>query len=265
MSYDLIPTPNPNEFAVRVWVSAQQVMSKLSALVAGTTTLKQMDLATAPVSEGFGDYIYTKCEGPDGQGRLGLYFAKNKTETEKHTPFNTMWLEQGPHPWAGIVNDFELQEDHEFTLSTNIVAYGNPGIATGPTYRERYDYVQPVNDGSRFLLKEYFAATAFNIKRNRTPIATTVKVSVNGLDVTIPDVLTDEIEIPDTRSATARHLENVGQIGGSGHVPGRTIPRTNFKGWLVHVKSAQQVWQSGGYYLRVIYVYPPLRPRRIPR
>lgn len=262
-THQTIPTPNPRERALVVKAKEEVFAHNPDVLPATGTSYGEFDRAIfgADYRREYDDYLFTgQLENAGTYAQLA--FAKYKTEEEKKIPFRRLWKKNGNHRWPPILKGYVLLEDNGMPRSGNVIVNGQPGIVTGPSYFDRYIYIPDCNEGTRFLLEEYFSPTEFVIPRYRAPVATGIQISVNGLNTSIPESLHDDIDIPATRTANATYYG--GQAySGNGNLEGQSFPRTNFKTWLPYVLFAEQEYQSGGWYMQRIRVFPPLRPKAI--
>lgn len=207
----------------------------------------------------FGDYIYVTQSGSHG-----LLFAPPRTVEEAKVPYRKQWSKFGNHRWHPILKNLVLLENPSFPRSTNFIQNGQQGIATAPSYDDRYIYVPDVNEGSRFFTEEFFSPRQFIIPRYRVPIPTGVQYSIGDLRGSFQECLHDDIDIPPTRSANAIYLGS-SAYSGNGSVEGQSFPRTNFKTWLPYIVYDEQQLMDAGWYRKRIRVFPPTRPKAIRR
>lgn len=261
-NWEPLPTPNPAEFAIRVRASPTQVLGKMGALVAGTTTLKEFDLATAPSSEGIGDYIYTYATGPDDGGRLAFHFAKPKTDAEKRTPWRSQIERMGNHRWPDILVALAVTTDYSFPRSASIIdsATNVQGIVTAPRYRIAEALIPEMNEGTRFLVQEFLSPTVFTIPRYRLPCATSVSLTLpDGTGYSHGECLHDTIELDPLPTAQSTLLS--GSAGNAGGIMGgQRFPASNFKTWRPYWFSDEQQLRDGVWYRRRVRVIPPRVP-----
>jgi hypothetical protein len=257
MSFDPLPTPNPNEFAVRVWASPQKVLQKMGGLVAGTTTLKAADLCVVPSSEeDLGSYLYLKPLGKREDGALGFVFTKPKTAEELKRPFKT-WREQGNHYWHGILHSVKFFLDRSFPLSTNGT---DGGIVLAPRMYERIKYTPPVSEGSIFEHRLYFGPTKFHIGPSPVPVPTAVSWSYHGSNGSFPECLHPLLKFPAVQSAFAAYSTGGGAVAAEGVAGGQVFHETNFTEWAPYtVKDGQDEVETGWLRHEVI-VQPPEQP-----
>lgn len=254
MSYELLPTPNPSEFAVRVWVSTSQAVSKLAALVEGVTTLVSLELGVVPTSEGIGSYVYLRAVGPDDQGRLGLVFGKNKTEAEKNTPYDS-WTESGNHYWHPVLLSVRFYPDTNFPLSTN---GPDGGIILASRLYDRVEYVPAQTEGTLFQHDFFLSSTKFVIGQNEVPVPRAVQWSYHGSEGSFPECIGPKLNFPAMRTAYAAYSTGGGAVSASGSAPGQSFPACNFEQRRPYVlRESQQQLDSGLWQMERVTVFPP--------
>jgi hypothetical protein len=163
MSYEPLETPNPNEFAIRVWASPMQVLSKMGALVAGTTTLAESNLATVPASEAaIGSFIYLKPLGKRDDGAMGFVFGMPKTEAEKNQPFRSE-IRTENYPWEGVLLNYRSEPNFRESLEMRDPG-GNPFFQQ--KWNTRYTLLAPVQGATSILYEWFLSPTKFtNLRR----------------------------------------------------------------------------------------------------
>lgn len=259
MSYEPLPTPNPSEFALRVWVSALQVMGKLGTLVAGTTTLEQMNLGIVPTSEGFGDYVYTYAEGPNDKGELGLWFAKAKTDEEKNTAFQAVPRFE-PQPWDSLVFGMRPVQDLSAVKSGVTIRGNASGYYTSPSWNLAVDRVQGGMRGTRVIRYEFTSPTPYNIPNHRAPVPKSIHVLMpDGESYTEPEALYEDLVIPAMATATESIVDGVG-YGNAGVVPEQRFDATNVTTWRREVILDQQQRVNGVWHRTMDVKLPPPVP-----
>jgi hypothetical protein len=270
--FQILGTPNKNEEAFYIDLD-QETLSKFRSgdfprtSDGGNTATVYEDWKYAlpeRVKQGWGDYIYTSKQ-EIGDGGLRFFWGLNKTEEEKNTPYQRVWKKHGNHRWPPILKSLYLLEDYNFPRSTNrVTRAGGSGVVIAPTYYDRVVYIPDTNEGTRFLVEEFLAATPFVIPRYQTPVATGVQYSINGLQGSFPECLHDDIEIPSTTTASIAYQSGSAAAAG-GSLEGQFFPRTNFKNWRPYVVFDEQEEVPTGWSRMRIRVYPPMRPRAIRR
>lgn len=265
MNWQPLPTPNPNKFSLRVWADAKQVVQKMHTMEAGGTLLKHFGLATGlPTSERLGSYTYTYASGPDEQGRLAFHFTEALSAAAKRVPYRVMDDSFGNHSWPAIIKAMALAEDSTLPLSANVIVGADQGIAIGPRYYLREEFIPDVAEGSRFVLYQFFDATPFTVRRTSVPIPTRVAFQTPSLSAQFQEALHDEIVIPATRTGTSQNAGGTTTaVGGS--LDEQVFPATNFRRWRPYFCKQGQAERDGGYYFYMLRVFPPRVPRSIIR
>lgn len=260
-THQTIPTPSPRERSLLVTVEESVFVNNPDVLPAAGTSYGDMarELFAQDYNQNFDDYVYTG-QMPNAKTRGVLAFAKFKTPEEAFRPFRRYWKKNGNHRWPPLLKNYIVISDNSMPRSSNIITNGQPGIVTGPNFYDRYVYIPDCNEGTRFLLEEYFGPIEFVIPRYRAPVATGVQSAITGSS--FPESLHDDIELPGQRMADAMYYGG-NAYSGNGTVEGQSFPRTNFKTWLPYVLFAEQEYQDGGWYMQRIRVFPPLRPKAI--
>jgi hypothetical protein len=208
----------------------------------------------------FDDYIYT-----GQQGDHGLLFAKFKSAEDANIPFRPPYPKDfGNHPWPAILKALNIQEDPFLTYATPVISGNSQGIATGPRYYQQEEYVNAIQQGSRFVVSEFFGPRPFNIPRHQVPQPGRIAYQLATLEGGFPECLHDDVEVPSTRTATSKNVGGTTTaVGGS--LDGQFFPRTNFKSWRPYVFSDAQLFRDGGWHRVLVRVYPPSLPRSIRR
>lgn len=269
----LIDTPDPSSTSFVVKVPQDSVYGEPAAIPAVGSEFRNLGFyqsrnlgwipdASLAQDGRFGLYQYVDKKSDDEY--VNFIYAKNKTDEEKNTPFRSSWKKHGNHRWPPILKGIVILSDNSLPRSANYIQNGVSGIATGPSYYDRYIYIPDCNEGTRFLLEEFFAATQFVIPRYRTPVATSVQFSVPGLNGSFQECLHDDIDIPPVRTANAVYLGGQ-SFTGNGQVEGQFFPKTNFKTWLPYVLFDEQEQRESGWYRQRIRVFPPILPKAIRR
>lgn len=266
--WSLHRTPNPAEKSFSVVIGNSEIadaMADFDAYAEGSLfsdfpLIPDQDLAS---DSRFGQYRFSEC-ADEGPANMRFFFGKNKTPEEANDPFRSTWKKFGNHRWMPILKGIAIIQDYSFPRSTNAINLIQQGIATAPSNYDRVIYVPDCNEGTRFRVDEFISPVAFKIPRHRTPVATSVQYSVNGLRGEFQECLHGDIEIPASRTGNAEFFGTSGSVG-SGSIEGQSFPATNFKTWIPYVVYDEQELQSGIWYRQRIRVYPPLRPKVIRR
>lgn len=231
--------------------------------ITGSPTSKSLGWQPDPAlasDERFGLYIYTYNE-KDGADVV-FYYAYPKTVIQANTPFRETWVEFGDHHWHPILKALELVEDPVLVYATPSISGNNQGITTAPRYYQREEYINDVDEGTRFLLLERFGPRPFIIPRYPVPQPGRISYQTATREGGFPECLHDDVVIPPTRTGTSQNAGGTTTaVGGS--LDGQEFPRTNFKSRRPYVKKVSQSQRDGGWYSPLIRVYPPRLPKRI--
>lgn len=271
--WELLDTPNPHLFGFLVRVPQDtvslypQLCPEEGDLFQNLGLLNSRSIGWIPdnalaADSRFGLYVYVQKTIDRKTGVVNFHYGPPMTEEKKKTPYRRQWKKFGNHRWPPILKGVAILQDNAFPQSTNYISVGQLGVATASKFYDRYLYVPDTSEGTRFFLEEFFSPTQFVIPRYRTPVATAVQYSVNGLNNSFPECLHDDIDIPATRTANATYLGG-DAFAGNGSVEGQFFPKTNFKTWLPYVLSHEQEQVEAGWYGFRIRVFPPLLPRAI--
>ncbi len=210
--------------------------------------------------EKYGDYVFTDCkDGGTGQ-TLSYFFAKNKTDDEKNTPFESRWIKFGNHRHPPILKGLAFIEDYSFPNATNIIQDEESGIAVSPRNYLREAYIAEVNEGSRFLLDEFVSPTPFLIGQYPVPQPGRVSYQLNGLHGSFEECLHDDLEIPASNGATTTLVDG-SETSVESRIAGQFFPRTNFKRRRPYIFAADQEKRNGVHYMQRLRVFPPRTPK----
>jgi hypothetical protein len=179
MSFDPLPTPNPNEFAVRVWASPQKVLQKMGGLVAGTTTLKAADLCVVPSSEeDLGSYLYLKPLGKREDGAMGFVFGKPKTDAEKYTPYDS-YERTEEYPFFPVVEGFRATPD----ITKGIEQFDPGGVTVYQIpWKIRYRMREMAQGATTIEYRLYQSPTKFRLRRPVVQQPVRVPIDLPGVD-----------------------------------------------------------------------------------
>lgn len=285
--FDLLPTPDVNERAGRLWVP-QSCLREEVTMTPGTTTLLAflselgIDKASA-LDMGYGTYLLTR-EPPvlrEG-GYFGYTFAKPKTATEQATPFNeeTEWIDYSWPPvlqvllgMAGYVNGLEVVTGT--MAGTSITGATTTTLAETSTdtkkrleARERLFLVPGIRVNTEMIVREYLSPEPFDANniafRADQPVPTLVSFSYLGMArsleclhgvIRVPEQMTDAQQIEDFGT------ENPQSIDWS---RGQVFDRTNHTGWIPHICRVETGRRGGLYYLKTYEAQPPDAPKPLP-
>lgn len=266
--WSLHKTPKPSEKSFSVLVSMANMAPRMAEFDAYLEGALFKDFPIIPdqalaQDDQFGLYRFTDSEDGDAE-HLRFFFGKNKTAEEANTPYRRQFSKFGNHRWHPILKNLVILENTAFPRSTNFIQNGQQGLATGPSYDDRYIYIPDVNEGSRFFTEEFVGSVPFNIPQYRVPIPTGIQYSMGDLRGSFPEALHDDIVIPMAQTSNAIYLGGQAYAG-NGPVEGQFFPRTNFKTWLPYIVYDEQQLTNGVWYRKRIRVFPPLRPKAIRR
>jgi hypothetical protein len=211
----------------------------------------------------WGNYVLTDEEITD-EGIVAFTWHKNKTVAEANVPFRSHWAEFGDKHWPAILKALTLQQDDQFVAATPTISGSNQGIAIAPRYYQQEEYINDVDEGTRFLLQEFFGPREFIIPKYPTPQPGRVSYQTATREGSFPECLHDDITIPSTRTSISQNAGGT-TTEAAGALEGQFFPKTAFKTWRPYVKKSTQVRRDGGWYRTIVRVYPPRIPRRIRR
>lgn len=265
--WSLHATPNPSEKAFSVVIGNSEIsdaLAQFDAYLEGSlfSAFPLIPDEALAQPEQFGNYVFTACMA-QGLENMRFFFNKDKTTAQANAPFRVTTIDFGNHHWPAILKALNLQEDPFFSFATTIISGNNQGVATAPRYYQQEEYIQDVNEGSKFVLYEFYGPRPFIISRYPVPMPGRISYQTVTSAGSFPECLHDDVEIPATRTATSQNAGGTTTaVGGS--LDGQFFPRTNFKSWRPYVfKCGQNQSDVGGWYKKLIRVFPPRLPRRI--
>jgi hypothetical protein len=263
--FDLIATPDPTEFTIRIRVPDYIINQQLALQPSGKLTrylpYKEVSFAVRHerVAE-FGDYVYTYCEQADA-GFKHLYFARVRTETERNTPFESFYSSR-QYAWPPVLEDLYFISS-TFPQST---ATGSDAISTATRYFTRQKYRPSVSVDSRIKVQQYLSEVPWNpqVLLHPQPIPTEVDGSYLGLSVNFPKCLHPRIVLPELVPG-AQIVFNAGAVNitRAGTPKGQVFPATNFEDWRPFVIEDVVQPQKGLWLREKVTIYPPLRGESI--
>lgn len=265
-----IATPNPAEFALRVWVDAAKI---IPAHLPTPEVTKYKDFKMHPTpnrAEGYGDYIYTYAgetvtleeRGPDGKPvtvvRVPFYFAKSKTDEEKWTPYRSTPRFQD-FPWEDIVYAVRPVPDYTAVRAGTTLMNGTAGTYVGPSWNVEIDRVAGGMIGTRIIRHEFVSPTKFEPPRYPAPVPLPMHVILpNGESLDIPASLHERIEIPPLASALQTAVDGV-SYGTAGVVPEQVFDETNATTWRRRRIEFSQRQENGVWHaIMEVAVNPPV-------
>lgn len=263
--FDLITTPDPTEFTIRIRVPDTIINQQLALQPCGKLQryMKYKDISMIVrherVSE-FGDYVYTYSEQADA-GYKHLYFARSRTDAERNTPFE-VFNSTRQFAWPPVLEDLYFISS-TFPQST---ATGADAISTATRYFARRKYRPSVSVDSRIKVQQYLSEVPWPAQAllHPQPIPTEVDGSYLGISVNFPKCLHPRIVLPELVPG-AQIVFNAGavNVSRSGTPREQIFPATNFEDWRPFVIEDQVQPQRGLWLREKVTIYPPLRGESI--
>lgn len=266
--FHITGTPDPNEEAFFTDLN-QEALKNLrndqwprTSDGGNTATLYQDWVLSLPerVKQGWGNYVYVR-KRPLGDGVIRFFWAKNKTEEEKNTPYRET-PSFGNHYWPPMLLLLRFIPDRNFPITTQ---GANGQMIVGYRHYVREVFIPGANEGSLFITREFFAAEKFDIGQHPVPEPTAVSYDYLGARGSFPECLHDRIRIPAMRTAFASYTTGGGSAGASGVLAGQIFPATNFTEWAPYIVSDKQVETEEGWKREQVEVFPPPIPDTIIR
>ena len=262
--FELIPTPDPVEFAIRIKVENKSIPEGLQLMVSsGSTPLvlyteyKDFSWAKSAIRiNEFGSYVYTYASAADDRHTY-FHFAVPRTQTERDTPFETYWTSR-VYPWPAVLQDLYFVKSDTFVNSVN----NGASAVTTPRYFKRDVYRPSVSVNSRIRVEQYISERPWpgNALRHRQPIPTEVNFSFVGLSANYPKCLHPRIEVPEL-VPSYQLVEGAGVINPARvRAPSKQIfPATNFTDWQPFVINDSVEPTSGLWLREKATIFPPSR------
>lgn len=252
IKFEVITTPDPNEFAVRVWQDARQV--KLSATPILGQLYREADQSPYPRLEDFGNYIY--CDSSKEGDDLWFYYAKQKTTAQRNTPFRTSFATR-QYPWPGVLYSIDIYKTNAFPNAV----YDGRTTKTAPRYFAKYVYKPTPNVSSVVKIEEYLSDKPYAQAEitHVQPIPTDINGDFLGFSVNFPRSLHPKV-VFDTNVPGAEKIFGQGtvDVDGNWNPNKQTFPATNFLDWAPFVIEDDVTLVNGQYYRRKITIYPPV-------
>lgn len=252
------PTPNPNEFSFVTYVRS---LWNVQLPTAGATMYRDWQQAISERAyENWGGYVYADAaEAPVGW--LAFLWVKKKTETEKKTPFRSH-TETGNHGWPMVLKSINFLQDPGFPITTQGPS-GNVLLAARTYVREVL--IPAASEGTLFKIEEFLSDTPFNVRQAPAPNGSQVSYDYLGCSGAVNDVLHDDIELPNLRTARQRFSTGSGNNSAFGATRGQIFPATPFTEWAPYITSQKVTYTEGQWYMVTIKAYPPVEPETITR
>lgn len=272
--WQMLATPNANEFSFRTLHDPDAKLAWFTT--AGDNgrpideetlyknwVLREPKRADADYGGIWGDYVYTGASMGEG-GVVIFTWALEKTMAVQNIPYRTYAKELGNHHWPSILKALNIMEDSTFGVSADSISGNDIGKVVAPRYYQQDDFINDVQEGSRFMVSEFFGPRPFNIPRHQVPMPGRINYQTVSSGGSFPESLHDDVEIPPTRTATSKNVGGTTtSVGGS--LDGQFFPATNFRSWRPYVFADSQVRTETGWHRTLIRVFPPSLPRRILR
>lgn len=259
VTHQPIRTPNPSVWNLEVTVKASQLATDPDFTPTEGTAYNLFPkwLKDSAYIRKWGEYTYIDNRDGPQKGDVTLVFCKNFTAAEAATPFRTYWR-YGNHRWPPQLLALSFIKDNNFPRAINGTIKGQAGVILGPNYYVRRVLIPEINEGSRFLVEEFFSNTALPISSGLVPVPTEVMWDIPGARGSVPECLHPDIRIPHTQSAT------IGIVAGNvsdaaGVIAGQFFPETEMTELEPYVISQSNDFSSGYSSTRVT-VYPPQTP-----
>ena len=205
------------------------------------------------------------CQTEDNQKGGQLLFVKSLTDLERNTPFRTT-TKFASHHWHPMLKKLELIPDSGSARSYRTVTGGQNAVNSGPSFYVRQVYIPAVDEGSRFVIEEFFADVPYSIPQYPTPQPSNVTYDVPGVRGGFPECLHDDLYIQDIATTVATSIQDesgkLTSTGGGSSIPGQFFPATNFKKWAPYVLS-DEVNFNNGYHRQRVTVFPPPLPKAV--
>lgn len=262
--FQITATPDPNAEAFYTDLD-QEVLSQLrqsewprTSDGGNTATVYQDWIQHLPerVTAGYGNYLYVRKVGLGG-GEVRFYWSANKTQEQKDTPFRETTT-FGNHYWPPILLGVDIQKSR----MPRAVNGGNV-IYRGAKYEGTPIWIPNADTGTKFVLKDYFAADKFDIPKYPTPITAPVSFPLPGSDpFNFPESLHGDITIPALQDELSTYNLGTSQVlNVVGSTSGWFIPHTNFETWKPYVLYDRQSEVEVGWHRQQMWVFPPALPK----
>lgn len=275
--FQLLPTPNPEEFSFSVRVPDRKINTSLllkpgSALVSAQTAARTGGTATTyakflwavnqeRVQDGFADYVYLKCE-KTGADYINFFFGKSRDADTRNTPF-AVYRDNRQYTWDAVLEDL-------YVISSTVQQYistGN-GVQKAPRYLPRYKFRPAVSYNSRIIVRQYLSEIPWpdGELEHEQPVPTAINADYIGLNINFERCLHGAARFRETTPGAAI-VYGVGMIEPPSDraLQGQLFPATNFTDWQdFYIEDRQQ--QVNGLWLREsVQIFPPPIPEAIIR
>ena len=257
----VVVSPNPAELGLAVAVNDTLLANNPQLFPSATGTIKYSDFNAAATSlvkidqsyaKGYGNYVYTYAErgawGGEKADQLPqtiLYFAKNKTETERNTAFKT-WFTKKDWTFPAVLRGIMILQDDTFQQSFNVAGE----VQNAPRYFvkafEQPEYVGPcVFKIEQFLSEVPWSAATF---QSIAPQPDTVQFQFLGVNFIRSHVLHPELKIGNPFLESTTVFQRTGEIPSfNGEQVQWIFPSTKPAGRLAYVQTDEQNPVQGQY------------------
>lgn len=252
---EVIPTPNPNEFGVRVWQDANQM--KLTA----TPTLGQVysnsEIAVRGRLQDFANYIY--CSSSKKDDDVWFYYAKPKTAEERITPFRTVFSTR-QYPWPPVLYNIDIWQTTAFPQTV----YNGSTTVSAPRYFPKYRFKPTPPVSSLIKIEQYLSEVPYSQSEltHPQPIPTEINGNFLGLSINFPRCLHPKV-VFDTNVPGATKIVGQGtvDVNSTWNPNQQVFPATNFLDWAPFVIEDQVQPVNGQFLREKVTIFPPVQPR----
>jgi hypothetical protein len=237
-TFEVLATPNPEELSFRVRVSGSQMRADTLVGKKGDA-YSTFDFSILKIaSDGWASYLYTEAQEA-GNGDLWLYFAKNKTEAEKNTPFRVSSKFEDKE-WDTVLLDLAIVKESGMPRSVLASMQNRKAVLSGPRHGVRPVLIPGGARGTRFIIREFQGPSEYKIPAHETPVPMMVSYSIDEHEGNIV-CLHDDITVKARRTVESAAGTGVPH----GVVAGLFFPATNMTEWEDHFVSDTQEFVNG--------------------
>lgn len=260
---DKIPTPNPSEKALRVWVPSEKIVPNQEPTV-GVTKYRDFKMHPTPNrAEGYAGYVFAGCGDPVGSGGpldqswVPYDFVKHRTEVERYTPFDTgEETEDVDYPSVCRWIDFSANYGAPRSQST-IDMSGKSGTVIIPRWIVRRSMVKGQTLKTRVKVRKFLSEIPWpeSAIESDEPMPTEIPWDLEANFGSTGPCLHDEKTIPGQGSAYAV-ISNAGNPESASGSDNRSqyVPKTNHLRWQDFVTNEVK-WVEPRLFLRIERTY----------
>jgi hypothetical protein len=269
-AWDLHETPDSSEWSFSVVIPTTTIQENLAQFRAYQTestfkTLPWIPDQALAADDQFGLWLFTQSTDNDAYSKR-FWYSYPKTVAEANVPFHVMTVDFGNHHWAAVLRAFALIEDPTLPVAAATIVGNNQGLAIGNRYYERQEFVDAVNEGTRFVLYEFLGPRPFGIPRHSVPQALSIQYTLpGGGGGSFPPSYHDTVTIPGMRTGTFRTAGGTTAAIQGGGMDEQIFPRTNHRRRRPYVIKDGNALRNGAYYRAMLRVFPPAPARSIIR